>query len=478
MKPKKKKPNQGITLIKKANNLIESRFKFDIWEMRYFLSLIAQIRREDEEFRTYRVWYKDIVKTFGIKSHRSYDMLREAAQTLLQKKFYITSVENGFERETAYHIIRTVNYLKKGQEDKADIEKQEYIDVTIEPEMQPLLLQLQKNFTAYDLKYVVNLGVYAVRMYELLKQYESIGKRTLMFDELKKMFELENEYPEFSNFYRRVVEPSIEEINKNTDIFISEVEKIKEGKKVVAMLFRFKRNVNVAANPLSLLIPANENAVISFENAEIVESQPFQVAEVSSDSADADARFNAYYSKVVETIGVSPSVFLDLVKKYTNEQLEQAIRVTQRAKAEGQIKSNVSGFFVQAVKNGYTDQKEERSKKEKKEDLKKKLDAQIASLEIEKQDKIYDRIRDLTATNPTLTAEAIETLKFTELGKRLIQSEEEKLERSLEIDDFRQIKELRLLVIDTLFLKNIDSFRDIIQEYEAKANQLKKGDVF
>ena len=132
MKPKKKKLNQGITLVKKANNLIESRFKFDIWEMRYFLSLISQIRREDEEFRTYRVWYKDIVKTFGIKSHRSYDMLREAANTLLQKKFYISSVENGFERETAYHIIRTVNYLKKGQEDKADIEKQEYIDVSIE----------------------------------------------------------------------------------------------------------------------------------------------------------------------------------------------------------------------------------------------------------------------------------------------------------------------------------------------------------
>ena len=273
MIPKKRKPNQGIKLIKKANNLIESRFKFDIWEMRYFLSLIAQIRREDEEFRTYRVWYKDIVRTFEIKSHRSYDMLREAANTLLQKKFYIATVENGFERETAYHIIRTVNYLKKGQEDKIDVEKQEYIDVTIEPEMKPLLLQLKKNFTAYDLRYVVNLGVYSLRVYELLKQYDSIGKRTLWFEELKKMFELENEYPEFSNFYRRVIEPSIEEINKYTDIFVNEVEKIKQGKKVVAMIFEFKRNKNAIANPIALLTAPNDNTIIQFEEAEIIETK-------------------------------------------------------------------------------------------------------------------------------------------------------------------------------------------------------------
>ncbi len=473
MKPKKKKLNQGITLVKKANNLIESRFKFDIWEMRYFLSLISQIRREDEEFRTYRVWYKDIVKTFGIKSHRSYDMLREAANTLLQKKFYISSVENGFERETAYHIIRTVNYLKKGQEDKADIEKQEYIDVTIEPEMKPLLLQLQKNFTAYDLKYVVNLGVYAVRMYELLKQYESIGKRTLWFDELKKMFELENEYPEFSNFYRRVIEPSIEEINKNTDIFVSEVEKIKEGKRVAAMLFRFRKNKVAVINPLTLI----DNAVIHFEEAEIIESQ-LGTDDAEQISIESDNRFTTFYPKVVETLGVSPSVFLDLVKKYSDEQLEQAIRVTHRAKIDGQIKSNISGFFVQAVKNGYTDQKEERVKKEKKEDYKKKLENQKAVLESEKQEKIYDRIRELTVDNPSLTTDAIETLKQTELGKKLIQSEESKLERPLDVDDFRQIKDLRILVIDTLFVKNITSFTDIIQEYDAKMSQLKNVDVF
>jgi plasmid replication initiation protein len=477
MTQKKKKANQGITLIKKANNLIESRFKFDIWEMRYFLSLISQIRREDEEFRTYRVWYKDIVKTFGIKSHRSYDMLRDAAHTLLQKKFYITSVENGFERETAYHIIRTVNYLKKGQEGKEEVEKQEYIDVTIEPEMKPLLLQLQKNFTAYDLKYVINLGVYAVRMYELLKQYESIGKRTLWFDELKKMFELENEYPDFSNFYRRVVEPSIEEINKNTDIFVSEVEKIKEGKKVAALLFRFRKNKNTATNQLSLLLSPNENTIIQFEEAEILESK-ITGEDTESNSIDSDKRFTTFYPKVVETLGVSPSVFLDLAKKYTDEQLEQAIRVTHRAKIDGQIKTNISGFFVQAVKNGYTDQKEERIKKEKKEELKKKLETQKEALEAEKQSDIYDRIRELTAVNPFLTTDAIETIKQTELGRKLIQIEEDKLDRPLDVDDFRQIKDLRTLVIDTLFIKNMDSFSDIIQEYEEKFNQLKKTDIF
>lgn len=50
---------------------------------------------------------------------------------------------------------------------------------------------------------------------------------------------------------------------------------------------------------------------------------------------------------------MTPSVFIELIKVYKHEQLEQAIRVTHRAKIEGMIKSNMPGFFVQALKNGY-----------------------------------------------------------------------------------------------------------------------------
>ena len=188
---RKIKRNQGITIIKKSNQLIEARYKFDVWETRVFLSVLANIRREDEDFKVYRIWYKDVIKAFGLRSAQSYGFLRDAARGMMRKVFNVSHLERGFQRETEYHIIRSINYLSEREAGRAQTDSQEYIDITVDPEMKPLLLQLQKNFTAYDLRNVVKLGAYPVRVYELLKQYESIGERVLDIEQIKRMFELD-----------------------------------------------------------------------------------------------------------------------------------------------------------------------------------------------------------------------------------------------------------------------------------------------
>lgn len=468
-KTAKSKKGKVVSLVRKSNNLIEAKYNFDIWEMRLFLILISQIRRDDQDFGTYRIYYRDVAKTFGLNLKRGYAEIRESAKSLLDKKFYVDTMVDGFHRQDIYHIIRKINVLKEGQEGKSGVENQEYIDVKIEDEMKPLLLQLQKSFTTYDFDNITNLGLYSIRIYELLKQYESIGHRTLEFEELKKMFELEDKYPLFANFFAKVITPSIKEINKHTDLLVTKIEKIKEGKRTVAMRFDFrvqKKLQHTLDAPMS-----GEQLTVNFDSHEkvIVDAPPPSLS---------DERFATLYPKVVETLGVTPSVFIDLIKIYNDEQFEQAIRVTHRAKIDGQIKTNISGFFVQALKNGYTDHKEERVKKEKREAEKKQVEQQVQLLESEKQERIFDRIREITSDNPNLTVNAINTLKLTEAGKRAIQSQEKKLNRSLDIDDFRQIKELRALVIDTLFVKNIEQFKDIIDEYDKRINDLQRKDIF
>jgi hypothetical protein len=465
--PKKKSPyknkTKGIALIKKSNDLIESRYNFDIWETRIFLMLLAQIRREDDDFQVYRIWYRDVAKVFKLNPKRGYSEIRDAVRKLLDKKFYVDTVVDGFKRKEIYHIIRKIGYLEEGQENKKGVENQEYIDVKIEDEMKPLLLQLQKSFTAYELANVTNLGVYAVRFYELFKQYESIGHRQIGFEELKMMFEIEDKYPLFSGFYTFVVEPAIKEINEFTDIFIREVEKIKEGKKIVALKFHFNKT-----QPKFL----TETAVILPETPQIEKKTAIENLHPQAMPTDADNRFTLFYGKVVENMGVTPTVYLDLLKQYTNEQFEQAIRVTFRAKIEGQIKTNPSGFFIQALKKGYTDIKEEQHKKQKKEDLQKQKIAQMALLQTEKDALIFDRIKELTSQNPNLTTQAIESLKFTDAGKKAILEEEMNLNRPLEVEDFRQIKALRQLVIESLFVKNIEQFADILDDFNLKMNRL------
>jgi plasmid replication initiation protein len=436
---KKTKLNQGIKIIKKANTLIEARYRFDVWETRMFLSMLACIRMEDEDFQPYRIWFRDIIKIFGLKSHQSYDLLRDASKSLMKKTFHVNYMDNGFVREKAYHIIRTTDYLKEGQTG-TNIEAQEYIDITIDPEMKPLLLQLKSNFTAYDLRNVAKLGAQPVRLYELLKQFEGLGGRTLEIEYMKRILELDTEYKNVFDFYRYFIIPALNEINKYTDIFIYDHQKIKEGKKVVGLHFMVRkkseedlaalRGTTVTKTKKAKILPIPEDV-----NTEV------QLSEWENPPSDSDRLFTLFYTKVVENLGVTPSVFMDLLKNYNEQQIHQAIRVTNRAKINGQIKSNVSGFFVKALKEGFTDHKEELEKKKiaetsiTRQKTGKEQKQFAEKMEIEKR--INDKIRQIIEDNPNITSQAIEALKEDVLIQKIVELKENNFGRPLDIQDYR-----------------------------------------
>jgi plasmid replication initiation protein len=464
---KTRKKNKGITLIKKSNQLIEARYKFDVWETRFFLSLLSRIHREDEDFKPYRIWYKEVIKTFGLKSNQSYDLLREAGRSLMRKTFKVSNVENGFRRETEYHIIRTVNYLAEGQQKKG-VEEQEYIDVTFEPEMKPLLLQLQKNFTAYDLRNVVKLGTYPVRVYELLKQYETIGERTLRIDELKRMFELTDEYPLFANFFQRVIKPSIKDINDHTDITITDLGRIKEGRRVVALRFVFESKGSEELK--------KARGEITQQFLDFADTEAGGEVRDAPSSTEKDRLFTTYQENVIHKFGVTPSVFLDLLEGRSEEEIKKAIRVTRRAKINNQIKSSLAGFFVHALKHGYTDPKEEEARrKEEEKEVKlqrRMIRQQIEILKEEQAVKINEQIKEVTTENPGITDQAIETLRGNIFVKSMIEKKEKLLKRPLSLEDYRQDKVLREMVKGKIVELESGRFADILQTYERQLSDL------
>lgn len=356
---KKRKP--GLALIKKANNLIEARYRFDIWETRFFLSVLAQIHKDDEDFKTYRISLKDVKKTFGLKTNQAYELLREGASSLMKKPLYANYEKEGTKRTKEFHIIRSIDYLDQAvtEEAKANIINHEYIDVSIEPEMKPLLLDLrnQGGFTFYELNNVIKLGVYPLRIYELLKQYQTIGRRQINIDEMKTMFEITDEYPLFANFYQRIIKPSIHEINTYTDISLKEedVIKIKTGRKVTALLFIFR--------------PKNEEEKqVAFERPRFYQARLFDnedvTIEINSNDADAQATnedrlFMAFEQTVVKEFGVSPTSFMKELSGKSREEIEKAIRVTRNGIKSNQL-NNIPGFFITALKQGFTNEKEEK----------------------------------------------------------------------------------------------------------------------
>jgi plasmid replication initiation protein len=375
-----KKNNKGIVLIKKSNNLVESKYKFDIWETRFFLSVLSQIRREDTDFQVYRIWYKDIIKIFGLKSGDSYAFLREAARVLMNKSVQINYEENGIKRTKELHLINKIDYLTEGQKSLKNIGNHEYIDVTVEQEMRPFLLQLSKNFTAYDLRNVTKLSVYSIRLYELLKQYETIGVRAMSIEEMKSMFQVEEQYKLYSDFYRWIIKPSEIEINKHTDLLITNIEKLKEGRKIVALRFRFRAKTeqelsnirgNPFQNPLFNSLPEPEKIDVRQEieeqvqmdaekNKGIKEKKTPQNKDIDEEVL-ADIENTAQEKLIVELLpivvtqfGVSFKMFTRLVEKHTEGEIRQAVQVTEKAIQTGRI-DNKAGFFVGAVRNHYQD---------------------------------------------------------------------------------------------------------------------------
>lgn len=76
-----------------------------------------------------------------------------------------------------------------------------------------------------------------------MKQYEQIGERTITLEEIKSLLMIDNDkYSKYNNLKVKVIQKSIEEINKYSDIKINLEKEEKEGKRVVGLVFSINKN--------------------------------------------------------------------------------------------------------------------------------------------------------------------------------------------------------------------------------------------
>lgn len=482
MKKTKETKQNSVTLIKKSNEFIESHYMFDIWETRFFLSVLSLIHKTDVDFQTYRIQYKDLIKTFGLKSNSSYENLRNAAKSIMDKKVAIAYEEDGIVRETLYHLIRKVDYAVESSDGKRKA-GQEYIDVSVDPDMKPFLLQLQKNFTAYDLRNVVRLGVYPIRIYELLKQYQNFKYRKLTIEELKKMFGLTHEYPRYSNFYQKIIQPAINEINEYTDLYITDVEKIKKGKNIIALGFTFKakNQEDISYSPDLFELEKPKTNLVSFSVKKEIGEEWTEIAMEDDSNEEEDEKnrlFSLYQQTIVNDYKVAATTFLKYLEDKTEEDVKKAIRMTNQARKNGEI-NNLAGYFIDALRNKYTNEKEDKIRKNQLRAEKVILiEEELKRLYEEQARVINDKIRSLRDTQPSLTQEMINQVEQNPYLQIFLDGKKAKLGRNLIIEDYRQDIELRKLVKQgfierfkadfILLTKQLDEEIKVLEEILAK----------
>lgn len=229
-------------LVVKDNALINASYTLGLVEQRLILLAIVVIREHTHNMQLdYIAFNKPItitaesyINAFGVAPSTAYETLKDACKSLFSRQFsYHEPREKG---KVAYKTTRWVS-------DIAYIDNSATVEFTFAPAVLPLIVHLEKHLTSYELKQVANLtSGYAIRLYELLISWRSVGKTPEMdlLEFRKKMGVLESEYPRIDNLKRVVLESAIKQINKHTDISVT-YEQHKTGRSITGFSFKFKQ---------------------------------------------------------------------------------------------------------------------------------------------------------------------------------------------------------------------------------------------
>jgi plasmid replication initiation protein len=217
-----KPANHWVT---KANTLVEASYRLSLTQQRIVLFMTSLVQPEDEDFKTYRIHVRDLMDILDIDRSHLYAQMILMIRNLMK---VVVTIPLPDEKHLDTHWINSQEYEIGGG----------YSDITFDPKLKPFLLHLKEKFTTYKLENVMKLkSIYSIRIYELLKQYQGIGKRTITIDSLRKMLGIElKEYSLYGDFKRKVILVAHHEINEKTDILF-EYREIKLSRKVNELEF-------------------------------------------------------------------------------------------------------------------------------------------------------------------------------------------------------------------------------------------------
>lgn len=215
---------QTVTaLVIKHNKLVEACYDLNINEQKLLIYAISKINTDNDKFNIINIVVKDFVGLFDTVDERHTE-IRNLAKSLKRRELLIQT-ERG---ELLTNWFSSIEYIRN----------EAIVEVEFSSKLIPYLLHIRDMYTQYNIKNIIHMKCkYSIRMYELLKQYEKIGKRTFTIPVLKRILGCSDKFNRFSDFDRRVLKPSIEEINNFTDIRVATPKKIKNGREIVQIGF-------------------------------------------------------------------------------------------------------------------------------------------------------------------------------------------------------------------------------------------------
>lgn len=217
-------------LVTQSNGLVDARYHEPLTarQQKIVLSVVSQVQIEDEDFKMYEIRIRDFHELLGLEGEPKYTDLRKITEEILKKSLEITR-EKG--RLLQVNWFSSIEYF----------EHEGRMEFSFDPKLKPYLLDLKKAYTSYRLSNILSLNsAYSIRLYELMKKWEYLGKWEVTVENLKDRLGTKNKsYDAYGNFKNRIIKPAISELNEKTDVIIG-FNEIKKGRKVISLEFTIK----------------------------------------------------------------------------------------------------------------------------------------------------------------------------------------------------------------------------------------------
>lgn len=227
-------------LVTKDNSLIGASYSLGVVEQRLIFLAIIEAREQKtliEAGGLLRIYAQSYAKQFNVEKHTSYEAMKRAVEGLYEAGFAYSKMD---ERSG-----KIGNYKSRWVDKIGYIDDLGCVELVFASDVIPLITRLEARYTEYELKQVVGLqSEYAIRLYELIIQWRSVGKTSqISLVELRENLGLVDEYQRIEAFKRRVLDLAITQINEHTDI-TSEYEQHKQGRVITGFTFKFKVKKN------------------------------------------------------------------------------------------------------------------------------------------------------------------------------------------------------------------------------------------
>ena len=227
-------------LVVKDNALIQASYTLDLVEQRLMLLAIMEARETGKGIAPdslLQIHAHSYAEHFNVNKETAYTVMKDASKGLFDR--YVTyhdkNPKTGKDRSFHCRWVDKIGYEK----DTGIV----YLRFT--HDVVPLITRLEQQFTSYDIEQISSLNSgYAIRLYELLIQWRSVGK-TPVFDlqQFRQQLGVEEiKYSRMSDFKKYVLDFAVQQINEHTDITVK-YDQHKQGRIITGFTFNFKVKV-------------------------------------------------------------------------------------------------------------------------------------------------------------------------------------------------------------------------------------------